>query len=156
MRTLILILILVCGFGSAALWQQMRVQRLREERALADEIRAGNVAETPSGVLGKDEAVVVIGRPARTSAATPETGAAPPAVVPPVVVTPPPSPVEFALEVVAGQSLSMIAHDHYGHAPVELVTKLATYNGLANADALRAGMTIKLPTLEKLGVVIKN
>ena len=35
MRTLILILILACGFGSAALWQQLRVERLHEERVLA-------------------------------------------------------------------------------------------------------------------------
>jgi nucleoid-associated protein YgaU len=162
MRTLILILILACGFGSAALWQQLRVQRLREERVLAAEIRAGSLARTPSGILGKDEAVVVIGRPAGAPpAATPPTttpsGDAPklPANPPPVAVPAPPPPGDFVMEVSAGQSLSKIAQAHYGHAPADLVTKLAQYNGLADANALRAGMTLKLPPLDKLGVVIK-
>ncbi len=162
MRTLILILLLVAGFGSAALWQQMRTQKLREERALASQIEAGNIAQTPSGILGKDEAVVVIGRPAGTSAkaATADvkgrTDAPPVVVAPPAVVVPSPPQGDFVLEVSAGQTLSKIAHDHYGHAPLELVGKLAQYNGLADADALRAGMQIKLPTLERLGVTLKN
>ena len=157
MRTLILILILACGFGSAALWQQLRVERLHEERVLAAEIRAGNVAETKSGVLGKDEAVVVIGRPAGAPPQAPVINDPKIPAPPPPVVVPPPAPLgDFLLEVSSGQSLSKIAHDHYGHAPAELVTKLAHYNGLADANALRTGMQIKLPTLERLGVVLKN
>jgi nucleoid-associated protein YgaU len=155
-RTLFLVLLLACGFGAAALWQQSRVQRLREERALAARISAGDVALTPSGALGKDEAVVVIGRPAGGSAAAkPELPPPREPEAPPKIVTPAPPPGDFVLDVTAGQSLSQIAHAHYGHAPVELVTKLARYNGLTDANALRAGMTIKLPTLEKLGVELK-
>ncbi len=173
MRTLILVLILACGFGAAALWQQQRTARLREERALAAQVAAGQAAMTPSGMLGPGEAVVVIGRPAQQPSApgidsrqvpaplpggtpAPGPGAKLPANLP---QTPPavPAPVlgDFVLEVGAGQSLSKIAHAHYGHAPVELVTKLAQYNGMADANALRAGMKLKLPTLERLGVVLK-
>ncbi|MEO6710827.1 MAG: LysM domain-containing protein [Planctomycetota bacterium] len=162
MRTLILLLILVCGFGAAALWQQTRLQRLREERAIAGEISAGNVARTQSGLLGKEEGVVVIGRPAGNPAATAgeSKGAEPPAnpalPQPAPVPAPAPPPGDFVMAVSAGQSLSQIAHDHYGHAPVDLVTKLAKYNGLEDADGLRPGMQLKLPTLERLGVVLKK
>ena len=157
MRTLFLVLILVCGFGAAALWQELRVKRLHEERVLAAEISSGNAALTPSGVLGKDQAVVVIGRPAGAGAAAKSEGAAPKpqGETPPVVATPPPPPGDFVLQVSAGQSLSKIAHDHYGHAPTVLVNKLALYNGLADANALKAGMTLKLPPLEKLGVKLE-
>lgn len=165
MRTLLLVLILACGFGAAALWQQQRIARLREERAVAAQVAAGNAAMTPSGLLGPGEAVVVIGRPAKQPSApgvdrkpvpapAPGPGTTVPANLP---QPPPPTPAlgDFVLEVGAGQSLSKIAHDHYGHAPVELVTKLAQYNGMADANALRAGMKLKLPTLERLGVVLK-
>ena len=159
MRTLFLILLLACGFGSAALWQQTRLRRLREERALAVEIRAGNLSKTPSGVLGKDEAVVVIGRPSgqpplATPTEPPRAGTVP--VIPKPQAAPPPPQGDFVLEVSAGQSLSKIAREHYGHAPTELITKLAQYNGLASADAVKVGMKLKLPTLERLGVVLKN
>ena len=173
MRTLLLVLILACAFGAAGLWMQQRTGRLREERALAAQVAAGRAAMTPSGPLGDGEAVVVIGGPARPPG-TPRLepvqvpGPAPdgsydqnskpkvPADPNPPPIQAPPAPLgDFVLEVGAGQSLSKIAHDHYGHAPVELVNKLAQYNGLADANALRAGMKLKLPTLEHLGVVLK-
>ena len=181
MRSLMLVLILACLFGAAAIWQQTRTAALREERVLAAEIAAGEVLPTPSGVLGPGEAVVVIGRPSgattpvTTPTATPGAGqqtgpAAPPSPQPgvnpdprapqPPDATPKPAPApaplgDFELTVAPGQSLSKIAHQHYGHAPVELVTKLAKYNGMADSNALRAGMKLKLPTLERLGVVLK-
>ena len=175
MRTLILVLLLACAFGGAALWQQQRTARLREERALAAQVAAGRAAMTPSGLLGPGEAVVVIGGPAKQPGApgaapkpvpAPPSGGAPapgpggnlPRSLPQAPIPAPvPAPAlgDFELEVGAGQSLSKIAHDHYGHAPVELVSKLAQYNGMADANALRAGMKLKLPTLERLGVVLK-
>jgi nucleoid-associated protein YgaU len=166
MRSLILVLILACAFGVAALWQQSRTQRLREERALAARVASGEAAMTPSGLLGPGEAVVVIGRPSGAPAApranAPKGGPPAPRSTVPASPTPapppaaPPAPLgDFVLEVGAGQSLSKIAHAHYGHAPVELVTKLAQYNGMADPNALRAGMQLKLPTLERLGVVLK-
>ena len=176
-RALILLLLLACAFGGAALWQQLRTQRLREERALAAQVAAGKLAMTPSGVLGTDEGVVVVGRPALSTATglqagigipgpaapTPAPPSAPPSIAPGAPGSPgpskpaaPPPLGDFVMEVGAGQSLSQIAHDHYGHAPVELVTKLAQYNGMSDANALKAGMKLKLPPLERLGVVLKK
>lgn len=166
MRALILILILACAFGVAAVWQQQRTQEMRMERALAMELAAGSVAMTPSGLLGEGEAVVVIGGPARAPSAntpqeappaTPKKGAPGDSAPPGGTAPQTPAPLgDFMLEVSPGQSLSQIAHQRYGHAPQELVSKLALYNGLENADMLRSGMRLKLPTLERLGVVQKQ
>jgi len=163
MRTLLLVLFFACCFGVAAIWQQQRTQRLREERELAARIAAGDAAMTRSGLLRAGEAVVLIGGPAGAEPTQPKPSqaAAGGSVVhagesqgPPSA--PPAAPLaDFVLEVGAGQSLSKIAHAHYGHAPVELVEKLARYNGLADPNALRAGMQLKLPSLERLGVVLK-
>lgn len=166
MRTLLLVLSLACCFGLAAIWQQQRTGRLREERELAGRIASGDAAMTPSGVLRAGEAVVVIGGPAGQARADKgsthvdggqgvvhagEKAAPSPPVTP--IIDPPLA--DFVVEVAAGQSLSKIAHAHYGHAPVDLVDKLAHYNGLSDPNALRAGMQLKLPSLERLGVVLK-
>jgi nucleoid-associated protein YgaU len=57
---------------------------------------------------------------------------------------------DFELEVRAGQTLSQIAYAHYGTAPEALVKALATYNGLSDPDALRAGRRLLLPDRSKL------
>ena len=166
MRTLLLVLLLACGFGVAAIWQQQRTARLREERALAGRVASGDVVMTPSGLLEPGQAVLVIGMPAaptqpsaddKTVAVPGVDGVNKEAPVQPAGPTVPPQKElgDFTVEVASGQSLSKIAHDHYGHAPLELVRKLAEYNKLASADALRAGMQLKLPPLERLGVVLK-
>lgn len=160
MRTLLLVLALACCFGVAAIWQQSHIRKLHEERVLAAEQGAGRTTATASGLLDEDQAVIWIGSPAgvapnpaapnppRTEAGSAADNA-PPAPAPPA----PPAPVaDFELEVAAGQSLSKIAHAHYGRAPVELVTKLAQYNGMRDPNALRAGMRLKLPPLERLGL----
>lgn len=154
MRTLLLVLALACCFGVAAIWQQSHIRRLNQERVLAAEIRAGETTATASGLLDEDEAVIWIGRPAGAAQDSPppkppekeapRQAPAPPAPKPPAPVA------DFELEVAAGQSLSKIAHAHYGSASIELVNKLAQYNGMRDPNALRAGMRLKLPPLERL------
>ncbi|MBK8178415.1 MAG: LysM peptidoglycan-binding domain-containing protein [Planctomycetes bacterium] len=167
MRSLILVLILACLFGAAAVWQQTRTTRLREERALALELASGQAALTQSGLLGPGQANVVIGRPSGAAPLAPGAqqspgGSAGPVAKPPAPgpapkpgTAPPPALGDFELTVNPGQSLSKIAQAHYGHSPADLVSKLAAYNGLKDANAMRAGMKLKLPTLERLGVVLK-
>jgi nucleoid-associated protein YgaU len=170
MRTLLLVLGLACCFGVAAIWQQQRTVRLREERELQARIAAGDLAMTRSGLLHTGEAVVVLGAPAGEEARVVDEGDLPPDAlehVPettegegPAQDTPTESAPEaeladFVMQVTSGQSLSKIAHEHYGHAPQELVRKLAEYNRMADANELRVGMQLKLPTLKRLGVVLK-
>ena len=54
------------------------------------------------------------------------------------------------MEVQPGQTLSGIAHAHYGTAPAALVQALADYNGIGDPDALRAGAWVLLPERERL------
>jgi hypothetical protein len=69
-----------------------------------------------------------------------------------VPATPPIANEPADLEVVVGpgMSLSKIAAEQYGSANKALVDALARYNGLASADALQAGVTLKLPAPPKL------
>jgi nucleoid-associated protein YgaU len=62
------------------------------------------------------------------------------------------APREFQLVVQSGQSLSTICKAHYGSGRIALVRALAKYNGLADANHLRAGQSLQLPPLEKLDV----
>ena len=68
--------------------------------------------------------------------------------------------IERELEIV--QAYLEIEQLRFGHrlkvevnAPADLLQKLAEYNGMANPNELRASMKLKLPTLERLGVVLK-
>lgn len=152
MRTAILLLLLACAFGGAALWQERHVARLERERAEALHA-AGGAAPLPlEQRLAPGEGVVIVGRP---------SGAEPVEVLPP-------QPVgavaqgedweraaserlgDFELEVRPGQTLSQIAHAHYrSHAP-ELLRALAAYNGLADPDRVQAGQKLRLPPIERL------
>jgi nucleoid-associated protein YgaU len=53
-------------------------------------------------------------------------------------------------EVQRGESLSVICQRHYGSARPSLVRALASYNGLADPDDLRAGRVLELPPVEAL------
>ena len=153
MRAPLVLLGLAVAFGLAAMWQSRRAERHAAEREFAARQQAGLVALSESGLLGPGEASIVIGRPAGVET-TPrparegEAQAAPPSPSP----TPPEPapPTDFTVTVEAGQSLSKIAREHYGTAPVELVRSLARYNGLPDENAIRAGQALRLPPLERL------
>jgi len=151
-RPLVLLLLLAAGFGLAALWQSRHLERMRAERELAARVVEGELAETSSGLVPAGLAVVTVGRP---SGAPPLEGARGPAAPTVVEVAGeeafehPPLP-DFELVVREGQSLSKIAAAHYGEATDELVSALASYNGLDDANLLKVGETLYLPELERL------
>lgn len=166
---------LAAVFGLAALWQAWKLDELRSERVRAAQIAAGEFAETPDGLLPAGTGVVIIGRLAGAGVAGQQDDSAtgfgsgvvhaagdapadsPPVsnVTPPVAVSPPAQPVlgDFELEVQPGQTLSGIAHAHYGHASADLVDRLARYNGLADKNSLGAGHKLRLPPLETLNAL---
>ncbi len=169
MRSLVLILALAIAFGAAAAWQSRKVEALKSERARAEAIANGLLAQTPSGEIPAGWAVVTIGRPSG-QAVEPESsvevadfqhepriaelsdqdeGASLDAPQPPAI------PVEdgrrvWELNVAEGQSLSSIAAAHYGSAAKELVDALARHNALASPDELRVGQRLELPPLDVL------
>ena len=152
MKTLIVLLLLATGFALAALWQSRHMGTLHAEQRRSWKVSDGELAETRSGPVPEGWAVVVVGAPsgaAPVEFADPEPTATP-AEAPEEQTTAPPPLGDLELEVRAGQTLSGIAHAHYGTAPPELVQALAEYNGLENADSLRAGQTLLLPELERL------
>ena len=155
MKTLIVLLLLASGFGLAALWQSWHVGELQARQRSAWEVSDGEVAETESGTIREGWATVVIGAPsgvAPLELAVDDRTAPPPPADEPVddahLEAPPLG--DFELEVRPGQTLSGIAHAHYGTAPAELVQALAEYNGLADANALRSGASLRLPELSVL------
>lgn len=153
MRAPLVLLGLAVAFGLAAMWQSRRAQEHAAARELAARQQAGLVAVSESGLLEPGEASIVIGRPAgREAPPKPETGgtATPPQPAPSPTPPQPAPPADFTVTVEAGQSLSKIAREHYGTAPVELVRSLARYNGLPDENAIRAGQALKLPPIEKL------
>jgi nucleoid-associated protein YgaU len=151
-RALVLLLLLAAGFGLAALWQSRHLERLREEREAAAQVVEGELGRTESGLVPAGLAVVTVGKP---SGAAPLEGAReadPPEVVEAPEAEPfehPPLP-DFEMVVAEGQSLSKIAAAHYGEATRALVDALARYNGLDDANLLKAGDTLFLPALETL------
>jgi nucleoid-associated protein YgaU len=166
MRLLIGFLLLACVFAIAALWHQRTLAELRAEREQAALLASGTMVQTASGVLPEGWGVVVVGRPSGAAPLRDAAGSPAPAAitVDPAraslsraearaeVPKPATAPLgDFEMKVQAGQTLSGIAHAHYGHAPSELVQRLAKYNGLADANALTAGQSLRLPPLEKLG-----
>lgn len=51
--------------------------------------------------------------------------------------------IELTLD--AGQTLSELCHQVYGTASPNVYQRLAEYNGLGSADAIRAGQALRLP-----------
>lgn len=150
-----MLLLLASGFGLAALWQSRHLGELHAQQQAAWEVSDGVVAETKSGKIREGWATVVIGAPSGVDPLEPAAqdveAAAPPAdeLVDNGTYE---SPLlgDFEMVVQPGQTLSGIAHAHYGTAPTALVEALAKYNGLANPDALKAGAPVLLPELELL------
>ncbi|MCY3000847.1 MAG: LysM domain-containing protein [Planctomycetota bacterium] len=153
MRAPLVLLGLAVAFGLAAMWQSKRSAEHAAARELAARAQAGQVAVSESGLLEPGEASIVIGRPAGIEMPQrgPETGGAAgePQPAPPATTPPAPEP-DFTVTVEPGQSLSKIAREHYGTAPIELVRSLARYNGLPDENAIRAGQALKLPPIEAL------
>ncbi|MCC6406173.1 MAG: LysM peptidoglycan-binding domain-containing protein [Planctomycetes bacterium] len=158
MRIVILLLALVCAFGLAALWQQGRIATLKERQDEARRIAAGQAAKTEVGVVPDGWGVVLVGKPAGDAAAAepPRADTSGPITEPGPGTQPqqepqePAEPADFELVVQPGASLSKLAAAHYGTSKKELVDALARYNGLASANALQAGQTLKLPSPAKL------
>ena len=162
MRTLILLLVLASGFGLAALWQTYHVEQLRAAQQEAWELADGRIARTESGLIEEGWATVIVGVPSGAAPVRLEHAArapgprgsgpaleAPPDQPPPATEELPPLG-DFEMEVQPGQTLSGIAHAHYGTAPAALVQALAAYNGIEDPDALRAGAWVLLPERERL------
>ncbi len=155
MRASLVLLGLAVAFGLAAMWQSSRAAEHAAARELAARQQAGQVALSESGLLEPGEASIVIGRPAgneMVGGPAPEDHGSPqPQPAPPTPAPTPPEPdPDFTVTVEAGQSLSKIAREHYGTAPVDLVRALARYNGLSDENAIRAGQSLKLPPIEAL------
>jgi nucleoid-associated protein YgaU len=166
-RSLILILAIAIAFGAAAAWQSRRVEALKAQRAHAEAIARGRLAETPSGDVSAGWAVVTVGRPSgmldEGQNAAQEVVAAPIADTVQPDTGEPESPIAdspvppgddgrrtWELTVTEGQSLSKIAAAHYGSAARELLEALARYNALASPDELRVGQRLELPPLDVL------
>lgn len=156
MRALLLALVLAGLFGAALLWQERHFAGIRaEQRAVRDEQDA-LAAPTASGMLEAGHAVLVVGNPSGAEP-IPRPTAAPSAPTPaPPRPDDPDQPLsdaplpEFELEVQPGQTLSGLAHLHYGEHGRELLSALAEHNGLADPDSLRAGAVVRLPPIELL------
>jgi len=159
MRVVALLLVLATTFGAAALWQSRRVEALEAERELARQLEAGELASGPLGTIPAGWAHVVIGGPAAVDPIAPATSSAQVGAgtsseaapsEPPQAAEAAPSTADFEVVVEPGQSLSKIARNHYGTAPVSLVKELARYNGMADVNSLRAGQKLRLPPIEQL------
>jgi nucleoid-associated protein YgaU len=160
MRTVLLLLGIAVAFGAAAAWQSNKVAALEAERARAQAIRDGELAQTESGEVHAGWAVVTIGRPSGRVPAPldPATDEEPPAfAAEPELegLTPIETPLpeyldDYELIVEAGQSLSSIAREHYGQANESMLAVLAAYNALSSPDALSVGQRLHLPPLDVL------
>lgn len=164
MRALLLALALAGLFGAALWWQERHWAGIRAEQSAIAARQDALVADTPSGALAAGHAVLIVGNPSGAQA-LPRTAAARPAPPPrrsaqtgtqPPVERDPDLPVrgeplsEFRLEVQTGQTLSGIAHLHYGEHGRELLRALAEHNGFSDPNALRAGAELRLPPIERL------
>lgn len=174
MRILAVLLLIAVAFGAAAAWQSRKVAALHAERAHAEAIREGRVAETPSGAVPAGWAVVTVGRPSGRSREAAEAAsegdieahsddessleAVEEASFEPDQESMPstetlddaPSFEEYELVVDAGQTLYQITSAHYGSAPQELVDALAGYNGLVDASEIGVGTRLRLPPIDVL------
>lgn len=166
MRTVLLLLGIAVAFGAAAAWQSNKVAALEAERARAQAIRDGELAQTESGEVRAGWAVVTIGRPsgrvpALLESAAMEAEELAPVAAPeaervaqdetPTAETPLPEYLDdYELIVEAGQSLSSIARQHYGAVNEPMLAVLAAYNAMSSPDELRAGQRLHLPPLDVL------
>jgi nucleoid-associated protein YgaU len=146
MRALLLLLVLAAAFALAAVWQRKHVAELRAARSAAEAAPAPS-PDPLAPELAAGEAVLIVGRP---SGAEPRPRPSQPAPPQPRSVEKEPTLADFTQEVQGGQTLSGIAHVHYGQSGPALVRALAAYNGLSDPDQLRAGQTLRLPPIEKL------
>lgn len=166
MRTVLLLLGIAVAFGAAAAWQSNKVAALEAERARAQAIRDGELAQTESGEVLAGWAVVTIGRPSGRVPAQFDRAPLDPAPLEDESVEPEPesgaeslTPLEtqlpeylddYELIVEAGQSLSSIAREHYGQANESMLAVLAAYNAMSSPDALSVGQRLHLPPLDVL------
>lgn len=69
------------------------------------------------------------------------------------VPAPPAWPTDQELKVRPGQSLSKIIAQAYGRSTLDLVARLAAYNGMTDANKLIVGQVLYIPVQEKLDAV---
>jgi len=161
MRTVLLLLGIAVAFGAAAAWQSNKVAALEAERARAQAIRDGELAQTESGEVLAGWAVVTIGRPSGRVPAPLEPAALEHEYAEsdsesgvesfgPAQTPLPEYLDDYELIVEAGQSLSSIAREHYGQANESMLAVLAAYNALSSPDALSVGQRLHLPPLDVL------
>ena len=146
MRALLLLLVLAGAFGLAAVWQRNHVAELRAARDAAEAVPAPS-PDPLAPELAAGEALLIVGRP---SGAEPRPPPAEPARPKPSAPANEPSLSDFTQRVQSGQTLSGIAHVHYGQSGPALVRSLAAYNGLSDPNQLQVGQTLRLPPIEKL------
>lgn len=159
MRALLLALTLAGLFFLALWWQERHWAGIRAEQSAIAARQDGLEAPTPSGTLAAGQAVLIVGSP---SGAEPVARPASPRATPRPAARPeqraadPDQPLhagplpEFELVVQPGQTLSGLAHLHYGRHGRELLAALARHNGLSDPHQLRAGAVLRLPPIEVL------
>jgi nucleoid-associated protein YgaU len=168
-KLLIGVLLLLVAFVAAAIWQTSWRAEARAERGL---VRSGQQRTPPPKAQDEGWGRVIIGRP---SGAEPVQPAEPPAsprfpksapeadpghdpskragdrLAPPGSEQPTAAALGDGHVVVqSGDTLSRLCQAHYGTSRPDVVQALAAYNGLKDADSLRAGQTLNLPNLERL------
>jgi len=159
-RALLLALILAGLFGGAFLWQERHFAEIRAEQRTVEAEQDARAHPTESGTLEAGRAVLVVGTPSGADPVPrpqdPRAQEPQPSGTPTAEASDPDRPLsgqplpEFQLEVQPGQTLSGLAHLHYGEHGSELLEALAAHNGLASVDALRAGAILRLPPIERL------
>lgn len=167
MRLLLGGLLLLALFAGAALWQSRWTAAARSSRDLARQAD-GDTGGWSKVIVGRpsgDEPVggaaeVLEGEPANGSMDAADPGAVPAnrAEVDAKIATPAPREAAAGTQATGatrhvvrkGETLSDIARSRYGTARREVVDALARHNRLADANALREGQEILLPSLETL------
>lgn len=160
MRALLLALALAALFGGAFWWQERHWADIRAEQSAIAAEQDAQTASTPSGTLAAGQAVLIVGNPSGADAVPRPAAPQPPTQARPAEAGGPPAdpdrPVregplpEFELVVQPGQTLSGLAHLHYGEHGRELLRALSEQNGLSSPDQLRAGAVLRLPPIETL------
>lgn len=168
MRALLVVLLIFTAFGAAMVWQSGTLSRLRAEHTERRGVLAGGPNDPASRPLPAGWGVVVLGDPSGVDpvelAERPGTARALPETVEPnrLLARPAAADVEawralethgladYEIEVRDGMTLSKIVRAHYGEVDPELCARLATYNGLDDANALKVGATLRLPHRDKL------
>lgn len=159
MRALLLALTLAGLFVLALWWQERHWAGIRAEQNALAARQDALEAPTPSGTLSAGQAVLIVGSPSGAEPVarpTPPRGAPRPKAQPQTSSGDPDQPLhegplpEFELVVQPGQTLSGLAHLHYGRHGRELLAALARHNGLSDPHQLRAGAVLRLPPIEAL------